>query len=192
MDAGRKWSQACCERGGRWLISTKTTCCCGRSARASCCAAGELVNEAELDWPNIAEEIESVGPEQLHLVQSLLMQSLVHMLKARAWPWSRDAPSWNTDAIRFRTDATRRFVPSMRQRIDVTRLYRQALRALPKAIDGQPPLPIQTEMPTLDELLSDDDRSTAAPRIRRCAAALKRAQCRYADAEALGHIMTAT
>jgi len=27
-------------------------------------AAGELVNEAELDWPNIAEEIESVGNEQ--------------------------------------------------------------------------------------------------------------------------------
>ena len=27
-------------------------------------AAGELVNEAELDWPNIAEEIEAVGNEQ--------------------------------------------------------------------------------------------------------------------------------
>lgn len=120
-------------------------------------AAGELVNEAELDWPNIAEEIESVGREQLHSVQSLLVQALVHMLKAQAWPSSRDAPSWSADAIRFRADAARRFVPSMRQRIDVGRLYRQALRALPEAIDGQPPLPIQTEMPTLDELLSDDD-----------------------------------
>ena len=120
-------------------------------------AAGELVNEAELDWPNIAEEIESVGREQLHSVQSLLMQALVHMLKAQAWPSSRDAPSWNADAIRFRTDAARRFVPSMRQRIDVARLYRQALRALPETIDGQPPLPIQTEMPTLHELLRDDD-----------------------------------
>ena len=27
-------------------------------------AAGELVNSAEVDWPNIAEEIESVGSEQ--------------------------------------------------------------------------------------------------------------------------------
>jgi len=45
----------------------------------------------------------------------------------------------------------------MRQRIDVARLYRQALRALPETIDGQPPLPIQTEMPTLHELLRDDD-----------------------------------
>lgn len=27
-------------------------------------AAGQLANDAELDWPNIAEEIESVGNEQ--------------------------------------------------------------------------------------------------------------------------------
>ena len=27
-------------------------------------AAGELVNEADLDWPNIAEEIESLGKSQ--------------------------------------------------------------------------------------------------------------------------------
>jgi len=57
-------------------------------------AAGELVNEAELDWPNIAEEIESVGSEQRHAVESLLMQALVHMLKAEAWPLSRYAPNW--------------------------------------------------------------------------------------------------
>ncbi len=31
-------------------------------------AAGDLVNEAALDWPNIAEEIGSVGNEQLHAV----------------------------------------------------------------------------------------------------------------------------
>src|ERR1700688_1472736 len=34
-------------------------------------AAGELVNDAELDWLNIAEEIDSVGSEQRHAVQSL-------------------------------------------------------------------------------------------------------------------------
>ena len=33
-------------------------------------AAGEPVNEAELDWPNIAEEIEAVGSEQRHAVES--------------------------------------------------------------------------------------------------------------------------
>src|SRR5271157_2185336 len=72
-------------------------------------AAGELVNDSELDWPNIAEEIESVGREQLHAVESLLMQALVHMLKAEAWPLSRDAATWRGDSRGFRAQARRRF-----------------------------------------------------------------------------------
>jgi hypothetical protein len=111
-------------------------------------AAGELVNDADLDWANI---------EQLHAVQSLLGQALRHMLKAEAWPLSRDAPNWRADAIDFRQQATRRFVPSMREKINLARLYRQALRAMPETIDGVGPLPVPTECPvTLDELLSDD------------------------------------
>jgi hypothetical protein len=120
-------------------------------------AAGELVNEAELDWPNIAEEIESVGSEQRHAVQSLLRQAIVHMLKAEAWPESRDAPTWRADAIGFRIDAASRFAPSMRQRIDMDRIYRLALRALPESVDGVSPLPIPDACPfTLDELLSEE------------------------------------
>jgi uncharacterized protein DUF29 len=121
-------------------------------------AAGELVNDADLDWANIAEEIEAVGSEQLHAVQSLLRQALAHMLKAEAWPLSRDAPTWRADAVNFRQQAADRFVPSMRQKIDVARLYRQALRAMPETVDGVQPLPVPDVCPvTLDELLSDDD-----------------------------------
>jgi Domain of unknown function DUF29 len=120
-------------------------------------AAGELVNEAALDWPNIAEEIESVGNEQLHAVTSLLAQALTHMLKAEAWPLSREVPHWQAEARRFRGDAADRFAPSMRQRIDLPKLYRRALRAVPETIDGQPPLPMSEVCTvTLDELLSDD------------------------------------
>jgi hypothetical protein len=120
-------------------------------------AAGELVNEADLDWPNIAEEIESVGNEQLPAVTSLLVQALTHMLKAEAWPLSREVPHWQAEARRFRGDAADRFAPSMRQRIDLARLYRRALRAVPDTIDGQPPLPMTEVCPvTLDDLLSDD------------------------------------
>jgi hypothetical protein len=120
-------------------------------------AAGELVNEAEMDWPNIAEEIEDVGRSQLHAVESLLVQALRHMLKADAWPLSRDAPNWRADAIDFRRQARRRFVPSMRQRIDVASLYADALAAMPDTIDGQPPLPMPGVCAvTLDDLLSDD------------------------------------
>jgi hypothetical protein len=120
-------------------------------------AAGELINDVELDWPNIAEEIEDVGRSQLHAVESLLVQALRHMLKADASPLSRDAPSWRADAIDFRRQARRRFVPSMRQKIDLASLYADALAATPETIDGQPPLPVPETCPvTLDELLAED------------------------------------
>jgi hypothetical protein len=65
-------------------------------------AMGELVNEREFDWPNIAEEIEDVGRSELRSCRSLLRQALRHMLKAEAWPLSRDAPTWRADSIDFR------------------------------------------------------------------------------------------
>jgi hypothetical protein len=119
-------------------------------------ARGEQVNAA-IDWENVAEEIESVGRDQLHAVQSLLRQALIHMLKAEAWPESRDAPTWRADAVNFRSQATDRFAPSMRQRIDLARIYQQARRAIPQSIDGRTPLPIPDACPmTLDDLLADD------------------------------------
>jgi uncharacterized protein DUF29 len=120
-------------------------------------AKGELVNDAELDWPNIAEEIESVGREQRHAVESLLMRALVHLLKIKAWPQSDDVSHWQAESRLFRADARRRYVPSMRQWMDLTSIYRQALRGLPDAIDGEAPLPVPDVCPvTLDELLGDN------------------------------------
>ncbi len=120
-------------------------------------AAGELVNDTELDWPNIAEEIESVGSEQCHAVETNLMRALIHMLKAEAWPLSRDVPHWQAEARVFRSIARRRFAPSMRQRLDLACIYADALHGLPETIDGQPPLPVPQMCPvTIDELLSED------------------------------------
>jgi len=120
-------------------------------------AAGELVNDAEMDWPNIAEEIQDVGRSELRSCRSLLRQALRHMLKAERWPLSRDAPTWRADAINFRQQARDAFTPSMRQKIDVADLYADAFAAMPETIDGQPPLPVPDVCPvTLDELLSED------------------------------------
>jgi len=112
-------------------------------------AAGEQVNE-QVDWGNVIDEVESVGTEQLHAVESLLMQALAHMAKAEAWPSSRDVPHWRAEARRFRIEAAARFAPSMRQR--------RALRVIPETIDGQPPVPLlaATCPMTLNELLSED------------------------------------
>lgn len=119
-------------------------------------SAGERLNEHP-DWPNIIEEVESVGLEQLHAVESLLVQAIVHMLKAEAWPLSGEVPGWQAEARRFRGDAAARFTPSMRQRIDLARIQRRALRAMPTTIDGQPPLPVPEAAPlTLEELLGEE------------------------------------
>jgi hypothetical protein len=116
-------------------------------------AAGERIND-QVDWPNIIEEVESVGLEQLHAVESLLVQALVHILKAKAWPQSREVPHWEAEARGFRGDAVSRFVPSMRQRLDLAKLYRRALARLPDTIDGQAPPALPAACPmTLDELL---------------------------------------
>lgn len=118
-------------------------------------AGGEQVND-QVDWDNVIEEIESVGDEQLHAVTSLLVQALVHMLKAEAWPLSREVPHWQSEARRFRGDAADRYAPSMRQRIDLARVYRRALHVLPETIDAQPPLPVPDVCPvTLDDLLGE-------------------------------------
>ena len=120
-------------------------------------AAGERINSAELDWPNVIEEIESVGNEQRFACESNLMQALIHMLKAGAWPLSRDVPHWQAEARVFRDNAARRYTPSMRQRLDLALIYRRALRGLPETMDGQPALPVPDACPmTLDELLAED------------------------------------
>ncbi len=118
-------------------------------------ALGEQVN-TQIDWENVAEEVESVGREQVHAVQSLLLQALIHVLKAEAWPDSRDAPVWRAGAMNFRAQAAIRFAPSMRQRIDLPRLYRQARRALPSEMEGQAGLPVAETCPlSLDALLAE-------------------------------------
>jgi hypothetical protein len=119
-------------------------------------AAGARENDA-IDWPNVIEEIESVGNEQRFAVESNLVQALIHMLKAKAWPSSLYVPHWQAEARVFRSTAESRFTPSMRQRSDMVRLYRRALRGLPDTIDGQPPLPVPDVCQwTLDELLAED------------------------------------
>ena len=119
-------------------------------------AAGQDGNEAP-DWPNIIEEIESVGRSEFNSVRSNLVQALIHDLKCEAWPLASYVPHWRAEARVFRSNAADRFSPSMRQHMDMDALYRRALRGLPDTMDGLPPLPVPPTCPvTLDELLSED------------------------------------
>ena len=111
----------------------------------------------QLDWENLAEEIETVGRNELRAVISHLRLALLHDLKAEAWPLSRDAEHWRSEARGHRDEARDAYTPSMAQRIDVEKLYQQARRRLPATMDGTQPLPIPATCPvTLDELLNED------------------------------------
>jgi hypothetical protein len=82
-------------------------------------AAGDLVNDAELDWPNIAEEIESVGrAEQDQLINRLAIL-LAHLLKWRFQP-DRRGNSWRLTILEQRRRAGRLVSrnPSLRPRLD--------------------------------------------------------------------------
>jgi hypothetical protein len=119
-------------------------------------AAGELINDNDLDWTNIIEEVADVGRNTLRACRSQLLQALLHALKAEAWPLSRDVPHWRSEARVARINAADAYAPSMREKIDVATLYAKALRAMPETIDGQPPLPVPGVCPvTLEDLLGD-------------------------------------
>jgi hypothetical protein len=125
-----------------------------------CLAARQTSNESP-DWGNIIEEIESVGRSQTHSVEDLLVQAFLRDLKACAWPHSRKIPHWQAEARVCRSDARRRFTPSMRQKIDVAALFRDAMEGLPEKMDGYPPsreglaLAVAAQPTTLDEALTD-------------------------------------
>lgn len=119
-------------------------------------ADGERVNDA-IDWPHVIEEIEDVGLSQLSACESLLRQALVHLMKLRGGA-DRPAAHWRVETLGFLTDAQRRFSPSMRQRIDLGRIYRRTLRDLREAHEDAA---WTRELPeacpfTLDDLLSED------------------------------------
>jgi len=106
-------------------------------------AAGELVYDAELDWPNIAEEIEDVGKSQRQAVEAHLTLALLHDLKA--------------EARMHRRLARKKFTPGMRQKLDIADLYADALAGLPEQLDATMPLPVPQVCPvTLEEMLAPE------------------------------------
>lgn len=105
-------------------------------------AAGEHINDRDLDWTNLGEEIEAVGRGELRAFESLLAQAVVHRLKQACWPDLGGVPHWHGEEIRSRQEAADAFSPSMRQRVDLQRIHRRAVQRLPATIDGAPPRPV--------------------------------------------------
>ena len=113
---------------------------------------GERVND--VDWANVAEEIEDVGLSELHSVESFLNLMMVHLLKLSVWPGSSACGHWRGEIAAFRNNANRRFAPSMRQRVDIATLYAEAVE---QVRESDPEAHVPSENPfSLDQLLKDD------------------------------------
>jgi hypothetical protein len=117
-------------------------------------AAGERVND--LDWAHVIEEIEDVGKSQVDAVRSLLLQALLHALKAAAWPDHSAARKWRNEIATFLVQARARFQPDMAQAIDPADLHRRARNAVLDLDMRRPPraLPAVSDH-TLAELMDD-------------------------------------
>ncbi len=79
-------------------------------------AAGELVNEAEIDWPNVAEEIEALGKNEARALASQIATILEHLLKLEASPAAEPRAGWRAIVRRERADIHRllKDAPSLR------------------------------------------------------------------------------
>jgi hypothetical protein len=117
-------------------------------------ARGERVND--VDWEHVVEEIEDVGLSELRAVESFLDLMLVHLLKVHGWPGNLSVERWRGEIGSFQKGAARRFAPSMRQRIDLAKLYGDALDQVDGLrYDGVAPRSFPLACPlTLDDLLT--------------------------------------
>lgn len=70
-------------------------------------AAGELINEAELDWPNIAEEIESLGTSERSRLRSHIGTVIEHLIKLQASPAVDPRNGWKASIRNARREIKR-------------------------------------------------------------------------------------
>lgn len=113
----------------------------------------------EIDWTNIAEEIEDVGNEQRHAAESLLINIMQHRLQIAAWPTALAASHWQHEIDGWQVQVERRLRRSPKLRADMcaglAELYQDAIRSMYREVDGVPRPPMPEACPwTLAELLA--------------------------------------
>ncbi len=97
-------------------------------------ARGERVNG--VDWQHVAEEIEDVGNSELRAVEGLWLQTMLHAIKLTLMPDDSAVRHWGHEITAFLAQAENRFVPSMRQRIDLEKLWRRCVTLSAQDFDG--------------------------------------------------------
>jgi hypothetical protein len=119
-------------------------------------AAGELVNDTELDWRNLAEEIEAVGGNTRRELRNRLARLLQHLLKWHYQPELRSR-SWRATIRTQRQEIEELLAdnPSLRARLGefVTAAYGRARAA---ALDETGLIELPEQPPfTIEQTLGD-------------------------------------
>jgi hypothetical protein len=127
------------------------------------------VRDNRLDAANLAEEVADLGDSKLQATKGHLRQMLIHLLKAAYSPADRPKAGWLAEIGLHHAEALDHYSPSMHAKIDLDRLWQQALTYAGRALSdhGAPGLPSGLTCPfTLDDLLAEEfDVDAAVARL---------------------------
>ena len=112
-----------------------------------------------IDFENVIEEVEDLGSEKRHAVESLLQNALAHALKVLAEPQSLSGEQWRKEVGNYLSQAKTEYKTSMRRSVDVDQLWRRAMKSAENALRDDltlRPLRLSHQCPfSIDELTSE-------------------------------------
>ncbi len=124
-----------------------------------------FAGDNRFDAERVAEEIEDLGRAARNATQSNIERCLEHLLKLAASPAEAPRGAWRREARTFAKNARRNFSPAMRQHLDMTEAWHEAVRAADDELAdyGEGPLGDVGDCPfTLNDLLEPQFDADAA------------------------------
>ncbi len=123
--------------------------------------AAAVGSNLDLDFENLAEEIESMGKSELSAVESAYARVIEHLLKLEHSPARYPRRGWKVSATVHRQDAEEelRKSPSLLRKIDWGRLYRRARKVAAVSLedDGIAARDLPGSCPYTLEQIRDED-----------------------------------
>jgi hypothetical protein len=112
----------------------------------------------ELDLENLIEELDDLGSEKRHKVESLLEQIIRHLLLLEYWSheYESNYRHWQAEVVSFRTQINRRMTTNFQNYLEenLSKIYTQA-RKYVKVKSGLDTFPQECPY-TLQQLLDED------------------------------------
>ncbi len=112
----------------------------------------------ELDLENLIEELDDLGSEKRHKVESLLEQIIRHLLLLNYWSdeYESNYRHWQAEVVSFRTQINRRMTTNFQNYLEenLSKIYAQA-RKYVQAKSGLDTFPQECPY-TLQQLLDED------------------------------------